>query len=83
MKTDKAIETIVAQISLEEIVADIVLNAAEFWAECPGDFCVQYVGERIVFGGTNRIVWSATYGFECDESYCTQKFIDHFYNKRR
>lgn len=40
------------------------------------DFCVQSVGmSDVVFGGTNRVIWSVRTGFRMDRSYCTSKFI--------
>ncbi len=51
--------------------------AKELFKECGAeeDFCVQddLIG-RIVFGGTNRVIWSAATGFRMDESYCTERF---------
>jgi hypothetical protein len=41
------------------------------------DFCIQSTS-NLVFGGTNRIVWSARYGFLADRSYCTPRFLACF-----
>jgi hypothetical protein len=43
---------------------------------CPDDFCVQNAGGYVlVFGGTNRLCWSAKKGFYPDRSYCTKRFL--------
>lgn len=40
------------------------------------DFCVQSVGYNcVVFGGTNRIIWSVRYGFRLDVPYCSETTI--------
>ncbi len=39
------------------------------------DFCVQSVGAAVVFGGTNRILWTASAGFRPDVTYCTPRFL--------
>ena len=58
------------------IVASIVEAAAEYFAGCPEDFCIQHVATtHIVFGGTNRLIWNPKHGFSCDESYCRPEFI--------
>ena len=52
--------------------------AAEYWSGLdPYDFCVQSFknGEVIVFGSTNRLIWSARGGFRPDVSYCTGQFL--------
>ena len=40
------------------------------------DFCVQSIGfQTVVFGGTNRIIWSLRYGFSLDVRYCTPSVV--------
>lgn len=56
----------------------LVTYAGQFFVECPDDFCVQHAEpDVIVFGGTNRLIWSMRRGFRCDPTYCTQRFLDH------
>lgn len=43
---------------------------------CPEDYCIQHsTDEVIIFGGTNRLIWSVFTGWRIDEPYCTKKFI--------
>jgi hypothetical protein len=62
----------------------VVWKAASYFAECPEDFGIQhkFLPEGIVFGGTNRIIWTVRSGFYCDESYCTEDFIKRFKSYR-
>lgn len=61
------------------IFESIVTAASAYFTECPDDFCIQHIGEnRVIFGGTNRLVWSPRFGFEPDKSYCTEKFLHHW-----
>lgn len=57
----------------------IVEAAAHYWEQSDADdFCVQsFSGEAIVFGGTNRLIWTPAHGFRPDRSYCTPKFYEH------
>ncbi len=60
------------------IVAAIVEAASLYWTENPGDFCVQSTGVgTIVFGGSNRVRWSATRGFVLLEQH-SPPFAEHF-----
>ena len=51
--------------------------AAQYWDRSdPYDFCLQsFGGDTIVFGGTNRLIWSPRMGFTPDPSYCTDRFL--------
>ena len=62
-----------------EIIDLLVEEAYSYWdrANCQYDFCVQSVGLGIiVFGGTNRLIWSYQHGFKIDKSYCSPNFLD-------
>lgn len=65
-----------------EKIGEIVYNGAEEVFELCGvshDFCIQSVGfEAVVFGGSNRVIWTLTQGFRPDKRYCSQSFIDKF-----
>ncbi len=39
------------------------------------DFCIQSVGIRAVFGGSNRLIWSPSKGFWPEREYCTPQFL--------
>lgn len=44
--------------------------------EIERDFCIQVIGGNcVVFGATNRILWSLQHGFQLDVSYCTDTTI--------
>ena len=67
-----------------EIIDLIVEEAYGYWdrANWQNDFCVQSVGMgQVVFGGTNRLIWSYQYGFKIDESYCSPNFLEKNENK--
>lgn len=42
------------------------------------DFCVQAVGEVMVFGSWNRLIYSLKRGFYPAKGYCTDKFLKGF-----
>lgn len=66
----------------ETLAGWVVETARSIWreADCEDDFCVQHYGDSdtIVFGGTNRIVWSVRHGFRAEPSYCTERFLEAF-----
>jgi hypothetical protein len=63
---------------VRESVGEYVMEVAKMcFQECPDDFCIQDdAGEVVIFGGTNRLIWSVFKGFSIDEGSCTKKFID-------
>lgn len=62
----------------ELLFAFVVDSASRYFEQCPEDFCLQsYSEDVIVFGGTNRVVWSIRRGFRVDRSYCTERFLAH------
>jgi hypothetical protein len=63
-----------------ETVCGIFKEAARYWEGLdPNDFCLQHMsGGRIVFGSTNRLIWSPETGFYPDEKYCTKRFLNNF-----
>jgi hypothetical protein len=68
----------------ETVISCLVKQAMGFWEECPGDFCVQHVDPNgIIFGGSNRVLWTPCSGFMADESRCTDQFLDHFREKQK
>jgi hypothetical protein len=76
------IEFAAGQILEGNDVANIVLNivhaAAVYFEECPDDFCLQHLRlDTIVFGSTNRLIWSPLRGFFPDPSCCTREFLVH------
>jgi len=40
------------------------------------DFCIQDIGGVAVFGGSNRLLFSAITGFRPDASYCSPRFLE-------
>ena len=62
----------------------VVQQAAEFFDSSRGgieDFCIQHhaiYDGVVVFGGTNRLQWSAKYGFRYSLTHCTERFIARF-----
>lgn len=62
-------------------VLSIATEAARIFekAGCPADFCLQSWSMGVmVFGGTNRLKWTAGDGFYPDRSYCTDSFLEAF-----
>lgn len=64
--------------TFDVILWEVLKSAAEHWVGLDeDDFCVQAAfGECLVFGGTNRLIWSPRRGFYPDKSYCTERFIE-------
>jgi hypothetical protein len=61
---------------LDTMIYSLVLAASRYFTECPDDFSLQAVGYRcVVFGGTNRLLWTAEKGFLPDRPYCTENFL--------
>lgn len=67
---------------IEEDIGYMVQETArEIFSQCgcEEDYCVQNVcSETLVFGGTNRVIWSPKGGYWCDENYCTDRFKERF-----
>ena len=78
-KVDAELERVVGTLSvpMAMVMFEVVRWAACYWhGVSDDDFCIQSVGETtIVFGGTNRLVWSPSAGYRPDRSYCTQSFL--------
>ncbi len=69
-------------VAQQALLADIGLivaeEAMEIFENCgaASDFCIQAVGAiSVVFGGTNRLLWTVKGGFRPDEPYCTPRFL--------
>ena len=63
------------------MIYGIISRAAQFFAHCPDDFCVQHAvwhEGHAVFGGTNRLLWSMANGFRPDPPYCSPRFLAQF-----
>lgn len=79
MTIEQSIEKTMAAFptpALDTMLYSLVLAASRYFIECPDDFCLQFVGYRcIVFGGTNRLSWSAEKGFIPDRFHCTASFL--------
>jgi hypothetical protein len=64
-----------------EAVAAMAAEFFDYSRSAIEDFCYQAGSLEngvVIFGGTNRLIWSLKHGFRLDESYCTQQFKDHF-----
>lgn len=55
----------------------VVLMAMRIFEDCGAaeDFCVQAVGDVVVFGGVNRLIFSAKDGWHPDSIYCSERFL--------
>lgn len=77
----RAINKEISDTDRPGIIYGIISQASKFYGCCPEDFCVQsacwYEGHA-VFGGSNRMHWSAVRGFYPDTDYCTDKFLKQF-----
>lgn len=67
-------------MSLELEIGQAVIEVAEYCFEkagCPEDYCIQHSNGcgTVVFGGTNRLIWSAFRGWKIDKPYCSDAFI--------
>jgi hypothetical protein len=64
---------------MEEKISQAIEEVAyEIFCRCNAkhDYCVQAVGDCIVFGGTNRLILSLRSGWKIDEPYCSPQFIE-------
>jgi len=63
----------------EAMALSISQAAAVYFDDCLDDFCVQHVGTAtIIFGGGNRLLWTAKAGFYPDKGYCSPEFLARF-----
>lgn len=63
---------------IQRIGETVCEEAYSIFCDCGAeeDFCVQATGsESVVFGGTNRLMWSVRRGFYPDRPYCTPTFL--------
>jgi hypothetical protein len=76
-RIEHAFQSLPGAEHLPGIVIEIIRAAAVYWRGIdPADFCIQsFSPTSIVFGSTNRLVWTPTGGFRPDRSYCTNKFL--------
>jgi hypothetical protein len=68
-----------------EIVRTIVDQAKLLFEVCesPSDFCIQVMDEdHIIFGGLNRVKWTAKTGFVALRRSCTTRFLENWDNAR-
>ena len=77
---ERATDALCRDAGYPALVADALAQAAaRYFEECEDDFCVQDAGgEVLVFGGTNRLLWTPARGFYPDRSYCTENFLQHY-----
>ncbi len=67
------------QFFLTLLLESIAIGASEYFENCVDDFCLQFwQGESIIFGGTNRLWWSARRGYTPELEHCTQDFLTHY-----
>lgn len=63
------------------LLVTITKAAVRYWeyTNDTSDFTLQLVSDDcVIFGGTNRLVWSPFYGFRPDRAYCTERFLSHY-----
>ncbi len=85
-KLEERVELAVLQVcrlkSYYVLIAEIVEAASMYWRGLdPYDFCVQNSSPQlasIVFGSTNRLIWSPFTGFYADRSYCSARFLEQY-----
>ena len=70
-------------LSACEIGELVIEEAMDIFCECQAesDFCVQHVGQCVVFGGSNRLIFSVKTGFRPDRSYCSARFLENWDKK--
>lgn len=62
-----------------ELVYCIVSEALTRFRLCESeyDFCIQHGGcSYIIFGGHNRVIWTASGGFREDRDFCSERFLE-------
>ncbi len=79
------IEAILMQLDKDNnmhILHSIVSYAAEYFEECPMEFCVQHQGfDCIIFGGGPRVIWHVRSGWRVEKTHCSTRFIEHAQEK--
>ena len=81
MDLEKISEKVLTAPAFGEHVLALVEEAYRIFerAGIPQDFCLQHVGlTNLVFGSTNRLLWSVQTGFVPDKSSCTEKFLNNW-----
>jgi len=68
------------EAEVSDIGALLEATAYEIFQRCDAldDFCIQAVGERAVFGGTNRLTFSPVNGWGVERSCCTPRFLEEW-----
>jgi hypothetical protein len=65
------------------LVYSIIEAAKKYWDYSDAasrDFCMQHTsGTSIVFGGVNRITWTARNGFQVHPNSCSPEFLENYY----
>lgn len=76
-----------AQLPHEKMLQDIgnaVCEAAwSLFCDCGAedDFGIQSVScDTVIFGGTNRVIWSGYGGFRVSRTHCTPRFLENWDN---
>lgn len=71
-----------AELQQSDFLMELWEVAGNIFEDCGAaqDFCLQSAGNRIVFGGTNRLCFSARIGWHADEPYCTSRFLSEWIN---
>jgi len=63
-------------INAQELIWGVVEGAAMYFKDYPRDFGIQHSSSNtIVFGGSNRLIWSPVSGYSADRSYCSSLFL--------
>ncbi len=62
---------------LMEIGEMVYDRAEELFANAgeSNDFCVQYMGGEVIFGGLQRLRWNPINGFRIDKQHSSENFI--------
>lgn len=60
----------------QELIWGVIEGAAMYFKDYPRDFGIQHSSSNtIVFGGSNRLIWSPVSGYSADRSYCSSLFL--------
>lgn len=64
-----------------EVGEIVIYRAEDIFERCSAssDFCIQSIHENcVIFGSTNRLKFSAKFGWVPERSYCTPGFLEKY-----
>jgi hypothetical protein len=69
----------ISEGAAKDVITEILFAASRYWEGFePEDFCLQGIfPDRVIFGSTNRLVWTPGRGFQALASHCNTPFLEN------